>query len=119
MINQSLGLGWQLGLTHRYATGRPFTPVTGATFDAAQNVWMPRYGPPMSERLPSFRRLDLGLTRLQRIAGSQGVIFTAVNNLLDRDNLYAYRYPSDYSSRIPIRSIFKRSFYVGASITTQ
>ena len=38
-------------------------------------------------------------------------------NVLDRDNLYQYTYTADYTQRIPVRSLFKRSFYLGASLT--
>ena len=118
VINKSFGPAWHLGFTQRYATGRPFTPVAAAAFDVAQNVWIPQYGASMSERIPAFRREDLGLTHLHRLSGANAVFFVSVNNFLDRENIYAYRYSQDYSVRIPIRSIFKRSFYAGASITT-
>lgn len=118
VVTHMLTPAWHLGLTHRVAAGRPFTPVAGATFDAADSVWVPRYGAPMSERLPSFHRLDLGLTRLQRVGAYQGVFFLSINNLLDRENIHAYRHSTDYSARFPIRSLFKRSVYVGASLGT-
>jgi hypothetical protein len=119
VVNYSIGAAWHLGLTQHYATGRPFTPVTGATYDAVQRVWIPTYAAPMSDRMPPYQRLDLGLTHLRRIASVNAVFYSAVNNVFDRDNIYGYRYAGDYSNRFPIRSLFKRSVYVGASITTQ
>lgn len=118
VINQSIGAGWHLGLSQRYATGRPITPVTGATFDATQNVWVPQYGAPMSERIPAFRRVDLGLTHLRRIGNTNAVFYASVSNLFDRENVFAYRYTSDYSTRLAVRSLFKRGYYVGASLIT-
>jgi len=69
--------------------------------------------------LPSFRRVDLGLTHVRRVGGVNAVMFASVDNLFDRENVYTYRYTRDYQSRIPVRSLFKRSFYVGATIATQ
>jgi vitamin B12 transporter len=117
VISQSLGRGWSAALSHRHASGRPFTPVAGATFDAAENVWVPSYGAPMSERMPTFTRVDLGLTNLRRVWDRQAVLFSGVTNLFDRSNVYTYRYNADYSTRIPVRSLFNRSVYVGASLT--
>jgi vitamin B12 transporter len=119
VINQSIGSGWHLGLSQHYATGRPFTPVVGAAFDSVLSVWIPRYGAAMSERLPAFRRVDLGLTHLRRIGAVNAVFFAGASNLFDRDNVFMYRYSADYSTRIAIRSLFKRSYYVGASVITQ
>jgi hypothetical protein len=119
VVQQSLGTGWYLGISHRHATGRPYTPVLSATFDARQNVWIPTYGPPMSERLPPFRRVDVSLTHLRRISSINAVFFASVSNLFDRENVFTFRYTRDYSSRIPVRSLFNRSFYVGASLSTQ
>jgi len=115
VINQSFGPSWHVGLSQRYATGRPFTPVTAATHDAARDVWVPQYGAPMSERLPAVRRVDLGLTHLRRIGAQNVVMYSSVTNVFDRENVFMYRYSQDYTLRIPIRSMFKRSYYVGFS----
>ena len=116
--DQALPRGWSVSMAWRYATGKPFTPVTGATFDAQSNVWVPRYAAPSSERLPPEEKLDLALSRLTRIAPNvQLVYFFSLDNLLDRTNLYEYTYTADYSRRIPVRSLFKRSVYIGASLT--
>jgi vitamin B12 transporter len=117
VVNHAITPAWHLGFSQRYATGRPFTPVTSATFDATRNVWDPQYGAPMSERLPAFRRIDLGVTHLRRIATKTVVMYSSVSNVFDRDNIYMYRYSQDYTLRIPIRSMFKRSYYVGFSVT--
>lgn len=116
VINQSFGPSWHLGFAQRYATGRPFTPVTSATFDAARDVWVPTYAAPMSERLPAFRRVDLGLTHLRRIGSANVVLYSSASNVFDRTNVFMYRYSQDYSVRVPIRSMFKRTYYVGTSI---
>lgn len=117
VVNQPITRSLHLGVTHRYATGRPFTPVVGATRDDSLDVWVPRYASPTSERLPAFARIDIGLTHLRRLGERSAVFFASVNNVFDRDNVHAYRYSSDYATRIPIRSLFNRSFYAGVSVS--
>jgi len=115
---QALPAGWSVGAALRYATGKPFTPVTGATFDPQANVWRPSYGAPNSERLPPAERADLSLSRVvRRSSRTQLVYFAEIENLFDRTNVYQYTYMPDYAHRIPVRSLFKRSLYVGASLT--
>ncbi len=108
----------RMAAAYRSATGRPYTSVVGATHDPAQDVWVPHYGPPMAERLPDFKRLDLSTSYLTSFFGRDfTVLFVGVTNAMDRENLYDYRYNADYSERIPIRSQFKRSVYFGGSVT--
>ena len=102
---------------YRHATGRPFTPVASATFDPQRSAWVPTYGAPMSERLPSFHRLDLSASILRRIGPVQSVVFYSLSNVLDRENVHTYRYSPDYSQRIPVRSLFNRSHYFGFALT--
>ena len=72
----------------------------------------------MSERLPDFHRLDFSIGHLRRFGESlQAVFFYSLSNALDRENVHAYRYSADYSQRIPVRSLFNRSHYFGATVT--
>jgi len=119
VVNQSVSPAWHIGLTFRSATGRPFTPVVSATFDSTRNVYVPSYGAPMSLRLPRFQRVDLGLTHLRAIGPLNTVTYAGISNLGDRDNVFMYRYSQDYSQRLPVRSLFKRSYYVGLSIMSR
>ena len=101
----------------RYATGRPFTPVSGATYDGGQNVYVPAYSAPMSERLPAFRRLDFSTSYFRQInPGLQSVVFVSLMNLLGRNNVQRYRYSADYSQRFTDSSLFERSVYFGATL---
>jgi hypothetical protein len=92
--------------------------VLGASFDAARDVWVPAYGAPYAERLPDFGRIDLSASYFRRLTPSlQGVAFVALTNVLDRHNVHGYTYAPDYRTRTPIRSLFNRSVYLGASLT--
>ncbi|MFN2564444.1 MAG: hypothetical protein ABR499_05460, partial [Gemmatimonadaceae bacterium] len=118
MLTRQWARGVQTSAAYRHATGRPFTPVAAATFDDTRRLWVPTYGAPMSERLPSFHRLDVSASWLRRLSPSlQIVAYWSMSNVLDRANVHAYRYSSDYTRRFPVRSIFERSHYVGASVT--
>ena len=118
IADRELPKGWSVSGAFRYATGKPYTPITGATFDAAGNVWDPRYDAPNSARLPAAQRLDLAMSRVARLGPRTILVyFFSVDNVLDRVNVYQYTYTADYTQRIPIRSLFKRSIYFGASLT--
>jgi hypothetical protein len=118
VADQALPRGWSLSFACRYATGKPFTPVTGATFDPTTHVWIPQYAAPESDRLPPEKKFDVAISRVTRISGNnQLVYFFSLDNLFDRTNLYEYTYTTDYSRRISVRSLFNRSLYFGASLT--
>jgi vitamin B12 transporter len=118
MLTRQWGRGWQTSAAYRHATGRPFTPVVSATFDDTRQLWAPAYGAAMSERLPPFHRLDLSASWFRRVSSSvQVVAYWSMSNVLDRANVHGYRYSSDYTNRLPVRSIFERSHYFGASVT--
>ncbi|MEP6493985.1 MAG: TonB-dependent receptor [bacterium] len=115
--DQTLPKGWSVSAAWRYATGKPFTPITSASFDTARGVWQPAYGAASSDRLPPLKRLDISLSRVTRFSGNQLVYFFSLDNVLDRDNIYQYTYNTTYTQRIPVRSLFKRSVYFGGSLT--
>jgi hypothetical protein len=104
-------------IAYRYATGRPFTPVASATYDPQQQVYVPSYGAPMTQRLPAFRRLDFSTSYFRQLnPGLQSVVFVSLMNLLDRNNVQRYRYNADYSQRFADSSLFERSIYFGATL---
>jgi hypothetical protein len=70
----------------------------------------------MAQRMPATFRTEVQLTRVERCSQRRTwITYVSVNNPFDRDNLYTYRYSSDYTRRIAVRSLFKRSFYAGMS----
>ena len=116
VLQKSVGR-FETGASYRYATGRPFTPVTSAAFDHEETRWIPTYGKPSSERLPALRRLDVSISHMRAITPSWRIVmYASINNLLGRHNIYNYTYSPDYSTRRPIASLFDRSLYVGATI---
>jgi len=118
VADRSLFGGLRASLAYRFATGRPFTPVVGSTYDNQQQVYVPTYGAAMSDRLLPFQRLDFSTSYFRQInAGLQSVFYVSLMNLLDRTNAQRYRYNADYSRRYVVSSLFERSVYFGATLT--
>jgi hypothetical protein len=110
----SLG-AWQIGGTARYATGRPYTPVIGA--EAGDGPPEPVYGEAMSDRLPTYFRLDARLTRFQRVGGRLAVFYLEALNVLDRPNASAVVYDQDWENPRTVGSFFSdRTLVAGVEI---
>lgn len=91
-----------LGITYRYTTGKPYTH--------AKNQWN-------SKRLPPMQRLDLSLSRVFFYPNDKMlVIYGAISNVLDRENVYGYLYSPDYSERTELKSTHGRNVYFGFSL---
>jgi len=106
------------GLTYRYATGRPLTPITGAIRNEEFGFYLPIEGPVNSERLPSFQRLDASLSYyLPYGSGNSTTFYFAVSNLLNHSNMLDYDYSRDYSSRTPRTTNYRRFVYFGVTTT--
>lgn len=106
------------GLTLKYATGRPITPIVGGVPVADKSYYLPVEGPVGSERLPSLQQLDGQLSYVHFFgSGHQVVFYLAVSNLLNRANVFGYEYSIDYTQRQPRTSLFRRSIYFGAGVS--
>jgi hypothetical protein len=117
VVGRQIRPGWNARAAWRYATGRPFTEVIGATPSPESDVWIPAYGAPFGARQPAFHRLDLSFSRLV-FFGEDGllVVFASLNNVYDRFNVLEYRWAEDYSQRFPVRDSSQRRVFVGMSI---
>jgi hypothetical protein len=106
-----------VSLAYRFATGRPYTPVVGATPGPAAGEFTPLYGAPESERLPDFDRIDLSFNRLEFIHNQLWVPYVSINNVLNTKNTYGYTYSADYRQKFPLPSLLRRTLYFGVSTT--
>lgn len=105
------------GMTYRYATGRPFTPVTDAVLAEEGSYYLPVEGAVGSERLPDFQRLDANLSYYLPFGrGHNATIYLALSNLLNRVNVLDYEYNLDYSKRRERRSNYRRFVYFGVAV---
>ncbi|MGH7713212.1 MAG: TonB-dependent receptor, partial [Gemmatimonadaceae bacterium] len=120
IAERGFGNGVRLGIAYRSATGKPYTPIAGATYDASRDVYIPTYGAAMSERFPSLRRFDVSVSRFRQLTPSlANVLYASVSNVFDRDNVQSWTYSRDYTQRVAVRSIFNRAIYFGASLIWQ
>lgn len=107
-----------LGVSYRYATGRPVTPIAGANRQQPYDYYVPIEGPVNSERLPSFQRLDANLSLYVPFANGNAMVFyLSVANLLDRANVLNYDYSADYSTRKRRETNYRRFVYFGVTAT--
>ena len=106
----STSTGWRL------SSGKPDTPVVGATATTAGYV--PIYGAINSERLPRYERTDLTVSYLTQMLGSRStILFASVGNLFARRNFFEYAYTPDFSQRRPVTSAAPRVVYFGITLT--
>jgi TonB family protein len=96
--------GWELGTRVQLASGRPDTPVIGATYDADLGRYVPIRGETRSIRDPAFLQVD---TRIEHDwlynTWTLGV-YLDVLNVFNRKNVEAYQYDYRYRDRSPITS---------------
>ena len=101
------------GATLRLATGKPYTPVIGSTYDPVQNAYVPVYSDNNAGRFPMYKRIDVNLQYIFSVFGKFAVAFAALNNVLDEKNLFTYTYNFDYSQKIPVVSTNERTIWFG------
>ena len=107
----------RVGGSYNFVTGRPYTPVVG-TERQDSGVLLPVDGPVGSRRLPAYHRLDLQISYYWAFNRQQNVVvYAAVNNVLDRANAIDVTYSSDYTDRRYRTTNFRRSVYVGLTLT--
>ena len=89
-----LGRGWEVGARFRYATGNPYTPVTGAVRDENLDIFLPTYGGVNSARLPSFNQLDIRVDKTFVFNAWMLDLFLDVENVYNNSaaELVAYSY---------------------------
>jgi vitamin B12 transporter len=108
---------YTVNVAWRYATGRPFTDITGAT-DIGNGVFAPIYAAPFAERLSPIIRTDAAVSRLLNVGANRfAVAYAGLGNLFGRRNVQTVTWSRDYSERLMIRSVFNRSIFVGCNLS--
>ncbi len=106
------------GVTFRCATGKPFTPITGATARAGGAYYEPIEGEVNSQRYPNFDRLDGSLSYFCPFGeGNAAVFYLGITNVLNKANPVMYEYSPDYSRRTLRTTDVRRSVYFGISVS--
>jgi hypothetical protein len=120
VVERRFRAGVRAAVAWRSATGRPHTAALGGTLDSTTAVWTPVWGAPYGERLPAFRRLDVSASRAHALGEHRMLVsYVSLVNVLDRRNVQGWRYSADYGARQPVRSIFNRSVYFGATLSNR
>ncbi len=95
---------WTFGAKWRYQSGAPFTPVINTYTDVDGRI-RPIYGELGSERLPSYHRLDIRISREFIFDTSKMSVFFEIINAYNRKNISGYDYNEDYTTREPIEQL--------------
>jgi vitamin B12 transporter len=104
------------GFTYRISTGKPYTPVTGATFDSTFNVYVPIYAGINSGRFPTYQRFDINFQYIFSLFGRFAIAVFQMNNVFNQKNLFDYTYNANYTLRKEIITSNKRQFYMGLGL---
>lgn len=100
-----LGRDWQLGGRFQLTTGRPYTPVTGATYQADVDLYLPSYGRANSQRVAVQHQLDLRVDRAWRFDRWKLSAYLDISNVYVNAAAIDYQYNFDYSARTAITSL--------------
>lgn len=100
-----LGRGWEVGATLRYTSGTPYTPVASSTYDATNDVYVPRLGRAMSARNPPFSRIDLRVQKTWTFSRWSLAAYLDVQNVLNAENREGFAYSYDYRNRDGVRGL--------------
>ncbi|MEM7787893.1 MAG: TonB-dependent receptor [Bacteroidota bacterium] len=89
---------WEVGSRLTVQSGRPFTPFDLAASEA--EYALSRRGVPdldrlNAERAPAYARWDLRVDRRFGLGRVNGVVYVDVQNVLDRENVFALQYTED------------------------
>lgn len=100
-----LGHGWEVGAALRYTSGTPYTPVVASTYDAANDVYVPRAGAQMSARNPAYVRLDARVEKKWTFQVWSLSVYLDVQNVLNSPNREGFSYSYDYRTRDGMRGL--------------
>jgi TonB family protein len=98
------GGGWELGLRYQLASGRPDTPVIGATYDADTGDYVPLRGPTRSIRTPLFSQIDARAEHDWLFDRWSFGLYIDVINVTNRKNVEAIQYDYRYRASSPVTS---------------
>jgi len=98
------GRGWELGARLQLASGRPDTPVIGATYNADSGDYTPIRGDTRSIRTPTFVQLDVRAEHDWLFETWSLGLYIDVINATNRKNTEAVQYDYRYRESSPVTS---------------
>ncbi|GMV42380.1 MAG: hypothetical protein AMXMBFR64_40960 [Myxococcales bacterium] len=105
VVAWDVGLGFDVGLRARLASGFPRTPVIGAWEDLSAGVTQPLFGEHNSERVPLFFQLDLRGEKRFEIGETTLDVYLEVQNVTNQENPDEIVYSTDFTRRGTIRGL--------------
>lgn len=98
------GRGFELGARFQLASGRPDTPVIGATYDADSGNYDPVRGPFRSTRVPTFKQLDVRVEKVWLYETWSLGLYLDIINVANFKNVEAIEYDYRYRESAPVTS---------------
>ncbi len=98
------GRGFELGVRFQLATGRPDTPVVGATYNADTGKYQAIEGPRRSIRTPTFRQIDARVEKVWLYNTWSLGLYIDVINIANLENVEAFQYDYRFKNKAPITS---------------
>jgi hypothetical protein len=90
---------WTFSGRLRFVTGAPYTPVTGASYDSDNDVYIPSAGTIYSQRFEAFKQLDIRIDRKYIYDTWILTVYLDVQNLTNSNNTQSFEYSYDYSKK--------------------
>jgi hypothetical protein len=98
------GGGWEFGARFQLASGRPDTPIIGATYDADTGTYIAIRGPARSIRTPLFTQLDARAEHDWLFERWSLGVYIDVINVTNKQNTEALQYDYRYRQSSPVTS---------------
>jgi hypothetical protein len=89
--------------TFSYASGKPYYNPTNDVF--------------LGDRTPDYQNVALQVSHLRSFGKWFAVFYVSVDNVLDRKNIFGYRYSTDGQSRYPVEPALYRTIFAGVNIS--
>jgi outer membrane receptor for ferrienterochelin and colicin len=107
--------GWLVGGKFKYSGGRPYTPINPV---ASRQVNRAVYATDdfNSARYPYYMRIDLRVDKKFDFTNSSLVAYLEIQNLFDRENIYAYYWNEDDKQ---MSTIYQWAFFPIGGISVQ
>jgi TonB family protein len=99
-----LGRGWEAGLRFQLASGRPDTPVIGATYNADTGEYEAVRGPLRSVRIPTFRQIDVRFEKQWLYERWSLGLYLDIINVANFENIEGVEYDYRFRESAPITS---------------
>jgi hypothetical protein len=96
---------WKLGGRFQLTTGRPETPVVGATYQADLDLYLPTYGAASSRRVEVQHQLDVRVDRTWTFARWKLAAYLDISNVYLNAAAISYQYNFDYTERTAITTL--------------